>query len=202
MVDYMFREMAYALADKEDAEYINGDSTSTYGGVTGLLASLGAGGVSTAATGHDTWVEIDLTDVTNWMALLPSKYHARNPKIICSSQFYYSVLLRIAAAAGGNTLASLTGGPGGTKNFLGTEVLITPYMPTASAAATVHALFGAFDAGVILAERTPIRLARSDDYAFLNDVITIKATSRYDINVHDGGTASVPGAYVGLKSAA
>jgi HK97 family phage major capsid protein len=200
IVDYIFREMAYALADREDAEAIDGDGGAGYGQVVGLKNAIGAGGIHTCSSGHDTWPEIDLADVMSWIALLPDRYHSRQPKIICSAAFYHSVLLRLAVQAGGNTLASLMGGDGGRRNFLGYEVLTTPYMPTSSTAATVAAFFGAFDAGALLAERTGIRLARSDDYSFLNHCVTLRATTRYDIEIHDAGTASAPGAYVALKT--
>jgi HK97 family phage major capsid protein len=193
-------EMAYALAAKEDAEAINGDGTTTYGGVTGLLSALGSAGVSQAATGHDTWAELDVADITAWMGLLPDKY-SRNPKIICSRAFYTTVLFRLMAQAGGNTFASMQAGVSGA-NFFGIPVLFTDQMPRTTAAATVCALYGTFEMGAILGERTGVAMARSDEYAFLNDVTTVKATTRYDIVVHAGGDASNAGSYVGLKTAA
>ena len=54
--------------------------------------------------------------------------------------------------------------------------------------------------GVILADRTGIRLGRDDSTGFLNDYTTLKATSRYDIKVHEAGTASAAGAYVALST--
>lgn len=200
IVDDAMNEMAYALAAREDAETINGDGTGTYGGVTGLLSALGAGGVSTAATGHDTWPELDMADFTAAMGKLPDKY-SRDPKWVCSSNFYHSTMLRVQAGAGGNTIGSLEVGPGQPR-FLGHPVFFTDQMPKTTGVATVCALFGTFDMGAILGERTGITLARSDEYAFLNDVITVKATTRYDINVHAPGDATNAGAYIGLKTAA
>ena len=42
----------------------------------------------------------------------------------------------------------------------------------------------------------------SNDYAFLSDLTTLKATVRYDINVYDYGDGSNAGAYVSFKTAA
>lgn len=198
IVDDAMNEMAYALAAKEDAEAINGDGTSTYGGVSGLLAELGTAGVSTAATGHDTWGELDLADITAWMGLLPEKY-SRNPVIVCSRAFYNTVLLRLQASAAGNNIGTLQQGAT-SRQFLGYPVFFTDQMPRSTAASTVCALFGSFDMGAILGERTGVTMARSDEYAFLNDVTTVKATTRYDIVVHAGGDATNAGAYVGLKT--
>lgn len=201
IVDDAMSEMAYALAAKEDAETINGDGTSTYGGVTGLLSSIGSAGVSTAATGHDTWGELDMADVTAAMGLLPDKY-SRNPVWVSSANFYWSVLARLGATAGGNNINSLMVGPEGEPRFLGRPVYFTDQMPKTTGVSQVSALFGTFDMGAILGERTGIQMARSDDYAFLNDVTTLKATTRYDIQVHAPGDASNAGAYIALKTAA
>jgi len=201
VVDDAVNEMSYALADKEDAEMISGDGTSIYGLTTGLKTAIGSAGISTAATGHDTWPELDLADFTAAMGLLPDRFHAGGPAFVCSSSFYFSVMLRIHAAAGGNTISSLQGGDGGARQFLGYPVYTTQYMPTTTAVSTVCCFFGTFWMGVILGERMGVRVARSDDYAFLNDVTTLKATTRYDFNIHEPGTASLPGSYVGLKTA-
>jgi hypothetical protein len=55
---------------------------------------------------------------------------------------------------------------------------------------------------VILGDRTGVRVDRDDSTGFLTDLITLKATTRYDIKVHEGGDSSNAGAYVGLKTAA
>ena len=199
IVDDAVNEMAYALAAKEDAETILGDGTSTYGGVQGLLSSLGSAGVSTAATGHDTWAELDIADFTAAMGKLPDKY-SRQPVWVCSANFFFSTMVRVLASAGGNTIADLQAGDGGAR-FLGRPVYFTDQMPKTTAVSTVCALFGTFEMGAILGERTGITMARSDDYAFLNDVTTLKATTRYDIEVHAGGDATNAGAYVGLSTA-
>jgi HK97 family phage major capsid protein len=201
IVDDAMNEMAYALATKEDAETINGDGTATYGGVVGLIPAIGSAGVSQAATGHDTWPELDIADFTAAMGKLPDKY-SRNPVWVTSANFYWSTMARIGATASGNNLMNIMQGPEGQPMFLGRPVYFTDQMPKTTGVATIAALFGSFDMGAILGERTGITLARSDEYAFLNDVTTIKATTRYDINVHAPGDATNAGAYVALKTAA
>lgn len=193
-------EMGYALARAEDDEIINGDGTSTYRGVVGLLSAIGSGGVSTAATGHDTWGELDIADVTACMGKLPDEY-AMEPAWVCSRAFYYNVMLRIQASAGGNNISTIQTGDGGRRMFMGDPVYFTNRMPTATATATVCALYGTFSMAAILGERTGIRVARSDEFAFLRDLTTLKATTRYDFKVHAPGTASAAGGYVALKTA-
>ena len=201
ITDDTILEMAYALALQEDAELILGDATSTYGGVQGLMSSIGTAGVSTAATGHDTWGELDLADMTAAVGKLPDRYHVYGPAWICSHSFFNGVMARLAYAAGGVTMAEVMSGSPNVRSFLGYPVYLTPHMPIATATATKCALFGAFSQAAILADRGGVRIGRSDDYKFLEDKVTLRATSRYDIAVHDAGTASAAGAYVALKTA-
>jgi len=200
IVDNVVSEMGYALALQEDNELINGTGAASYGGVRGLLNRIGSSAVATAATGHDTWPELDIADFTACIGLLPDRFN-RSPAWICSSNFYHTAMLKVLASAGGNTIASLTAGAGGTPTFLGYPVYFTSQMPTSTAAATVCALFGSFSMGVLLGDRVGIRIGRDDSTQFLSDMTTLKATARYDINIHQPGTASVVGAYTALKTA-
>lgn len=201
VVDDAVNEMGYALASKEDAEFINGDGTSSYGGIMGLKSSLGSAGVSTAATGHDTWGELDIADFTAAIGKLPDKYGRFETAWICSSAFYHTAMLKVLAQAGGNTIVSLQAGAGAAPTFLGAPVYFSEFMPTSTAVSTVCAFYGAFSQAAILGDRMGIRIGRSDEFAFLRDLVTLKATSRYDMNVHAGGDASNSGAYVGLSTA-
>jgi HK97 family phage major capsid protein len=203
ITDNLFVEMGYALALQEDNELVNGDgSGATYFGVRGLLNRIGSAGVSSAAAGHDTWPELDIADLAACVGKLPDRFFAYGPGWICSHSFFNQVMARIAFSAGGVTMNEVMSGSPNVRAFMGYPVYLTSQMPTATAAATVCALFGAFSQAVILADRGGVRLDRSDDYKFLDDVITLKGTSRYDINVHEPGTASAAGAYVALKTAA
>lgn len=201
IIDNVFSEMAYALALQEDNELINGTgAATTYFGVRGLLNRVGSAGVSTAATGHDTWPEIDMADVTAAISLVPERYD-RNLAWLCSRNFYYSVFWRLEMAGGGNTIATLTQGASGQPMFGGYPVYFTSRLPTTTAAATACAIFGSFRDAVILGDRTGVGLARDDSFAFSSDLITLRATTRYDFNVHEPGDSSNPGAYVVLKTA-
>jgi HK97 family phage major capsid protein len=85
---------------------------------------------------------------------------------------------------------------------LGYPVYFSHFMPTTTAAATVAAFFGDFSMGAILGDRMGLRIARDDSVGFLRDVVTLKATARYDFKIYEPGTASAAGAYIGLKTAA
>jgi HK97 family phage major capsid protein len=198
VVDNIVSEQAYALALQEDNELCNGDGTSTYGGVTGLRSAVGSAGTYTCDANENLWSEIDLEDIMLAMAKLPDRYH-RNPVWVCSTNFYFAVFARLLAAAGGNTIANLALGSQG-RSFYGVPILTTSQMPTSEADSTICALFGQFDMAVTLGDRTGIRVGRDDSVGFLNDYTTLKATSRYDINVHEPGDSSNAGAYVAFKT--
>ena len=206
MTDRAAMEMARALALQEDEELINGDGTSTYFGVTGLLSSLGAGGTYDAggstSSGSDTWPEIVIGDISATFGLLDSQYWVDGEMaILCSAQFYHSVLQRLQMAAGGNTIDTLGDGSM-ARQFMGHPVIFTSRMPTATAVSTVSMLFGNFRRGVMLGDRSGVRMGISLDYRFDRDQIAVRAISRYDIHVHEAGGASSAGAYVGLKTSA
>lgn len=199
VVDNAVAEMSYAMALQEDNELINGDGGSSYGTVRGLLSKVGSAGVYTNSTDdRDAWDEYTITDITTFMGKLPDRY-GDDAVFICSNNFYWSVFARLAAAAGGNNIGTLEGGPSG-KRFLGVPVYTTSQMPTATATSQKCLLYGMFRQAVILGDRTGIRIGRDDSTSFLSDLTTLKATSRYDMHVHEAGNASTAGAYVVLQT--
>lgn len=202
VMDDLASQMGTDFAVKEDAEFINGDGTSTYGGEVGLLSAALAGTVSTAATGHDTWAELDMADLAAAMGLLPSRFRQYSPVWIMSPSFFHGTILRILAAGGGNNIQTLTDGAGVNRPmFMGYPVYFTDQLPSTTGVATAYAIFGAISQAAIIGDRTGVRIAQSMHAGFENDVLAIRATTRYDILVHEPGTASAAGAYVVLKTA-
>ena len=185
--DYMGR----ALGIREDTEFIQGDGTSAYGSVTGLDAE---GSHSNQTGSGDTWAELTLADLVNTSGLLGDKYHARASWIM-SRQFYSQVVLRVIAAAGGNTIDSLGVGSTGAQ-LLGYGINFSDQAPTSTGVSQESCWFGDWDGGVAFADRSGIEIATSEHVNFAEDQINIRATSRYDIQVHDSSS------FVALATAA
>src|SRR5258705_2161525 len=105
--DLLMTLAAYAFASKEDDCGFNGDGTSTYGGVTGIATQLLDGthnaGKVTAATGHDTFAEIDGTDLSNLIGKLPA-YALVDAGWFISQMGYALAMCRLAASVGGITI--------------------------------------------------------------------------------------------------
>lgn len=204
IVDDLVSQMGLDFAVKEDAELVNGDGTSTYGGERGLLNLLGSAGVFTPANsvGKSVWGGLAMIDFTSTMAKLPSRYQGRGTAWLVSSEFYYGVMLTALAAAGGNTIAILEGGASDTPMFMGKRVWLTDQMPRTTGTSQVSALYGSFSDAVMIGDRGGVSIKQSDQFKLDEDVLAILATTRYDINAHDTGDASNAGAVVGLSTAA
>ena len=201
VMDDLASQMGLDLAVQEDNEFINGDGTSTYGNVSGLSDAIGSAGNFDCASGTNLWTELAILDFTSTMGLLPSQYWGAGVSWLCSSQFYYTVMLDLLADAGGNTMASLEAGVTGRPMFLGAPVFFSSQAPTATAASTIACYFGAFSHGVLIGDRGGVRIAQSDQFAFDTDRLAIRATTRYDIVAHDVGDSSTAGAVISLTTA-
>lgn len=206
VADDLAQEMAYAFAQAEDSAGWNGDGTSTYGGITGVRTKIvvGLGGASQlagavdAASGHDTFAEIDANDLATVMAKLP-KYAERSAKWYCSQVAWALVFQRLIAAAGGVTIGELTGGKP-TRSYLGYPVVIDQTLPTVTTDLSDVAMlfFGDLSMAARLGERRGITVKTSADRYFEYDQMGVQATERVDINVHDLGSSSVAGPLVAL----
>lgn len=203
MVDFAVSEIGTALGLNEDREIISGDGNAGSGAVTGLVAALNASGklVATGA-GSSTWAGLTMKHFTDTMALLPDRFGQYENVWVVSRAFYFSVMLPLLAAAQGNTIATLEAGAADAPRFLRHRVVFSERMPKATAVSSTVALFGAFSQAVIIADRQGIVIGQSDQFAFNLDVLSVRATARYDIKVHEPGALGAPGAYVGLVTAA
>jgi HK97 family phage major capsid protein len=204
VVDDVVSEFGLAFGLNEDREIVNGAGDATAGGVTGLVPALGTAGKIVPANGggFSTWAGLTMAHFTQVLARLPDRFDGFEQTWLCSRTFYYQVMLPLLVAAGGNTIATLEAGAAGGPTFLGYRAVFTEQMPKATAVSQVCCLFGAFAQAVVLGQRTGVEIGQSEQFAFDEDVLTIKARTRYDIKVHEPGTVSVVGAYVGLQTAA
>lgn len=206
--DILVGEMAYAFAVAEDTAGFSGDGSATYHGIRGFLqlfADQITAGASTfksaidAASGHDTFAEIDNVDLANLMGALPQYAYLRGkPAFYCSQLAWATVFQRLIINAGGISKDDITGKV--TYQYLGFPVEITPSMPTTTGDLSDKAmiLFGDIGLAATFGNRRGMAVARSTEYKFAEDQIAIKATERFDINVHDIGNATVSGPVVAL----
>lgn len=198
MAQALAEEAAWGFAQAEDGALFNGDGTSTYGGINGIRNKiLGTAGAVDAQTDHDTFAEIDATDLANLKAALPGYAQSRG-KWYTSSAGYALTFERLASAAGGNSMMNLADGM--RPAFLGHEIVISESMPTSTGDLSDVAmlLFGDLKSACSMGIRRDLRLAVDDSKYFSTDQLAFRATERMDIVAHDVGTAATAGAVVAL----
>lgn len=203
LADDMAFEIGYAFAQKEDLCGFLGDGTSTYGGIVGVFTKANDGNhakaVVSAASGHDKLTEIDADDLLSLMALIP-QYAKRGAKWYCSPSAMEVVFNAIKIAGGGNTRDMLADAD--TPRFLGYPIEVTdllPDDPSATYNGTPIIGFGNLMMAATLGSRRGIRVALSDQKYWTEDQIGIKGTERFDINVHDLGSATKKSPFAVLK---
>lgn len=201
LADYLASDFAYQLAYQEDLAAFLGDGTSTYGGITGLFTKIIDGthtaGAVDAASGHDLFTEIDLSDLTGLMGKVP-QYAIGNAKWYCSQYASQVVFGRLAANAGGNTIQSMSGALG--MSFLGYPIVVSQVLTASTSAInnTYMLGFGDLRAAATLGDRRGIAVSQSNDYYWNTDQIGLRATERIDINIHDLGDNTNAGPFVAL----
>jgi HK97 family phage major capsid protein len=194
VMDDIAAEAGHALAYQMDKELILGDGTGTYGSVTGLVSGVAAGNTVTLASTKTAFTDITLADLHSCVSKVGEKFFQESQMAwIMLRSTYAEVVQQLVYAAGGNTVDSITGGQ--RPALFGYPIFFTDHMP-ASAASKFGVFFGNFAEAAVMGDRQGVEVATSADYGFNLDVMTVRLTSRYDINVHEND------AYAGIKTAA
>lgn len=197
--DFFAQEIALAFAEAEDQAIFNGDGTSTYGGITGILSFAGAGSTVTAATGNTAFDTLDLADFHKVTGALP-RYAVNGAKWYCSQQGFANSMERLAHAQGGVTRTETE--QGSQLSFLGYPVEIAQVMNstlTAQTSTNVLAL-GNLAQGVLFGDRVAADIKTSEDRYFDTDQIAVKGRERLSIKCHDFDHASTAGPIIVLAT--
>lgn len=209
--DKLVREIAYSFASKEDDCAFNGDGTSTYGGMTGVLTrltSLTAGTSPGMISGAgNQWSELTLVNLEDVVGALPLYAETPNVRWVCHKKFYYSVMVKLALAAGGTTATETVNGRR-VPIFLGYPVEFNQKYPSTEANSQVPLSFGDHTLAAMFGDRAQDEIAFSDtatiggESMFERNQIGVRGTERFDVAVHDFGSDTAAGPIVGLKTAA
>jgi len=201
VAETLARSIAQTFANKEDDCGWNGDGTSTYGGIVGVKSALAAGSIYDAISGNNTFGTLDLED---FEAVIGKRkmFGGSSPVWFISQNGWANSMLRLAMAAGANTGMSIADGM--PLQFMGYPVVISQVLPSAltSTGSTIACYFGDLAQAAILGRRRGLSIQADGSYYFNQDAIAIRSTQRFDINVHDRGSASAAGGLIALKFAA
>lgn len=202
LADLVASEMALQIANKEDECAFNGDGTSTYGGIVGLKNALAAGAIYQFGTGEDIFADLTIESFANAIGKLP-RFPGIRPAWYIHSAGYFASMARLAVKAGGNTVANIEGGVSQLQ-FMGYPVVFTQVLTSAltSTASSIFGYFGDLSMAAAMGSRSGIEIVSDSSRYFEYDQIAIRATTRFDVVVHEVGTASACGPVVALKFAA
>jgi len=205
VADWLVQEFSLELAKKIDEAAFNGDGTSTYGGIQGIVTKIDDGNhtqsVVTAAANNDSFEELDLADFQKAMGRLP-RYALGGAAWYISPAGYHASIERLQLASGGNTSGDLSAG--GLPRFLGLPVVQTLVMNNTlgTDASTVKVLVGDAALAGIYGVRSAVAVRSTvDEYARF-DQTAWYATLRADVNFHSLGDTSEAGPMVALKTSA
>ena len=199
--DDLAGEMAYSQAKLEDQCAFIGDSTSTYGGITGLANAVGSAGVTTATS--NAFTAITLPQIQEAFAKLPQYADNANAKIFCHKAVWNSVFLRLAYVSGGNNAVDLLTGSG-QLTFAGYPVVLTQAMNSTTGNGAVVCHFGDMSQAVYFGDRrqTAVDFSNSALTSFETDMLCYRATTRWDLVCANVGDATNAGSIVTLKAGA
>jgi HK97 family phage major capsid protein len=201
IADWCAQEFAWAFAKAEDDAGFKGDGSQTYGSIVGASIAIVDGthttGAVDATSGADQFTEIVIGDIEKLVMTLPLYAHP-GAKWYMSPLCWATCFERLALAAGGTSATHYTEGL--QRTYLGYPVVLTHSLPSVSTELNDEAmfLFGDLALAATLGDRGQITVSLSQDRYFVEDQIGIKATQRYDINVHDLGDTSDAGPIVAL----
>lgn len=198
VADFLANEIAYAHAVKEDQAGFLGDGTTTHNGINGLANALLAGSVATAASGQNTAATLTIAVFQDAVSKIP-QFPGIMPRWYVHSAVYWNVMARLQLAAGGNNVVDIGSGP--VMQFMGYPVTFAQCLPSTVGASTKFAYFGDLSMTATKGNRRGVTIAADSSRYFEFDQTAIRSTLRYDINVHERGTASVAGPMVSLVSA-
>lgn len=202
--DNFAQEVAWAESLIIDQCGFIGDGTSTYGGIVGVVNKLTTvngvddGGGIVLASGN-TFSEFTLADFHKVMGRI-GRYAAGRARWFMHPTFYHEVAAKLQVAAGGNTVIDIANG--GLPRFLGKPVELVEVLPSTDSNSQVAALYGDLSLASMFGTRRGLEIATSEHTKFVQDATQVRATTRWDINVHDVGTSTTAGPIVGLISAA
>lgn len=201
MVDFVANEIALAFAIQEDDCAFNGDGTSKYGKMRGISSIVLDGSHAkakvTAASGHNTFLTLDSTDLGSLIGAVRA-VAIPNAGWYCSQTGFAQAFCRLAGGTGYLPMAEVDGVM--TPHYLGFPVILTQKLPLISTTLTgqVMLAFGDMYLGGALGQRRGITLARSAHRYLDQDQIAVLGTERFHAVVHDLGDNTNAGAIAAL----
>jgi HK97 family phage major capsid protein len=209
MADKLAGDMAYAFALKEDQCGFVGDGSATYHGIVGVATQLvtvngvDEGGGIIVGTGNLASESV-IGDWGKVPGLVPTYVDPARCKWYMHKNTWSTGALRLEIALAGNTWPIVQNGSM-APTFLGYPIEFVQCManPTTTMS-EVLAIFGDLSLAATMGDRRSmsVKVGSEGTVGSVNlleqDASAIISTTRFDINVHDVGTATAAGPVVAL----
>ena len=198
------RSVSWAFAYKQDLVGFNGDGTSTYFGIEGIIPKLldingvDEGGGLILGSG-DTFAELTIGDHEKMCGELPA-YAGSEPRWFCHRKYFWTVMARLELAAGGTTAEEIAGRR--QRTFLGEPVEFVQCMPKTDAVSQIACLYGDLRQAACIGNRRSLEIETSREWKFGERQVAVLGRGRFAITVDDVGTATEAGPMIGLITAA
>jgi HK97 family phage major capsid protein len=188
------QDFAYGLANAEDAAAFQGDGSSTYGSITGIMPRIKAlSGTFTSiasmvvgAAGSGT--ALSSLTLANWQSMVAKiQPYATQPRWYMNKSIFYNGVADKLIALGGNAIMDIQNAYGAEPTLFGIPISFVQNMPSAPAANRDIAVLGDLSKGTAFGDRRGVSVEVSDQVKFIEDALTFKATERYAYNVFDVG---------------
>jgi HK97 family phage major capsid protein len=209
IADWLVQEFATAISYAQDNAAFNGDGTSAYGGIYGVIPKIGtaafAGSVVSAASGHTAVSGFTIADFESALAKVPRYVFQRgNPCWYVSPAVYHVGMQSLGYQGGGNTSDTILNDGGIQYKFLGLPVCPVVVMDstTTTDAGKVKVLVGDLGLSSIMGMRQDFALRMTTERFIELDLAAWYGTFRGDIVHHSLGDTTTAGPVVALKTAA
>jgi HK97 family phage major capsid protein len=209
------QDFAYGLALAEDAAAFQGDGTSTYGSITGIMPKIKALSATYAniasmvvgASGSSS--ALSSLTLANWQSMVAKlQPYATNPRWFMHKSVFYNGCADKLIALSGNSIMDIQNAYGPEPTLFGIPISFVQNMPSATGASVDLAVLGDLSKGVAFGDRRGVSVEVSDQVKFIEDALTFKATERYAFNAFDVGNVNatvasqVPGSLIVLQASA
>jgi HK97 family phage major capsid protein len=209
------QDFAYGLAAAEDLAAFQGDGTSTYGSITGIMPKIKALSATYAniasmvvgASGSSS--ALSSLTLANWQSMVAKlQPYATNPRWFMHKSVFYNGCADKLIALGGNAIMDIQNAYGTEPTLFGIPISFVQNMPSATGASVDLAVLGDLSKGVAFGDRRGVSVEVSDQVKFIEDALTFKATERYAFNAFDIGNVNatvasqVPGSLIVLQASA
>jgi HK97 family phage major capsid protein len=205
IADAVATEFATSISYKQDLCGWNGDGTSAYGGIHGVVSKVNDGthtaSVLTAGAGATGFETLTVTDFVKMVGKMPL-YARQGAAWYISPAGFAASMARLRYAAGGNTVEQVGGGV--TEQFLGFPVNYVHVLDGTLGAdpGKVKVLFANLGLSSIYARRRDFAVRMYDQVYATTDQLLLQGTMRFDVVHHSLGDNTTAGPVVALKSAA